>query len=71
MPKVFAPQWSINPSLVTLERAISERFENLYFPFSRHPSPREQRELTVGRETAELRLLAHQNENFMHGAAPK
>ena len=68
MPEVIAPPppRPINPSLATLEKAVSARiyFENLYFPLFRQQPSREQRKLAMEREMAELRLSEHQKENL-------
>ena len=68
MPEVIAPPppRPINPSLATLEKAVSARiyFENLYFPLLRHTPSREQRRLAMEREMAELQLSEHQRENL-------
>jgi protein-serine/threonine kinase len=68
MPEVALPPppRPINPSLATLEKAVSARiyFENLYFPLLRHPASREQRRLAMEREMAELQLSEHQKENL-------
>ena len=68
MPEVVAPPppRPINPSLATLEKAVSARiyFENLYFPLLRHPPSREQRRLAMEREMAELQLSEHQKQNL-------
>ena len=68
MPEVDAPlpPRPINPSLATLEKAVSARiyFENLYFPLLRHPPSREQRRLAMEREMAELQLSEHQKETL-------
>ena len=68
MPQVIAPPppRPIDPSLATLEKAVSARiyFENLYFPLLRHPPSREQRKLAMEREMAELQLSEHQKENL-------
>lgn len=60
------PPRPINPSLATLEKAVSTRiyFENLYFPLLRRPASREQRRLAMEREMAELQLSEHQKENL-------
>ena len=66
MPEVTAPPppRPINPSLATLEKAVSARiyFENLYFPLFRHPPSREQRRLAMERDMTELQLSEHQKE---------
>lgn len=65
MPEVTVPPpRPINPSLATLEKAVSARiyFENLYFPLLRRPASREQRRLAMEREMAELQLSEHQKE---------
>jgi len=68
MPEVIAPPLPrpINPSLATLEKAVSARiyFENLYFPLLRHPPSREQRRLAMEREMGELQLAEHQKETL-------
>ncbi|KAF9653189.1 kinase-like protein [Thelephora ganbajun] len=68
MPRVITPPppRPINPSLTTLEKAVSARiyFENLYFPLLRSPPSREQRRLAMEREMAELQLSEHQKENL-------
>jgi len=68
MPEVVTPPTPrpINPSLATLEKAVSAKiyFENLYFPLLRHPPSREQRRLAMEREMAELQLSEHQKENL-------
>lgn len=68
MPEVITPPppRPINPSLATLERAVSARiyFENLYFPLLRHTPSREQRRLAMEREMAELQLSERQRENL-------
>ena len=58
------PPRQIDPSLATLEKAVSARiyFENLYFPLLRHPASREQRRLAMEREMAELQFSEHQKE---------
>ena len=67
-PEVTVPPLPrpINPSLATLEKAVSAKiyFENLYFPLLRQPASREQRRLAMEREMAELRLSEHQKENL-------
>ena len=67
-PEVIAPPppRQINPSLATLEKAVSARiyFENLYFPLLRHPASREQRRLAMEREMGELQLSEHHKENL-------
>ena len=66
MPGVILPPppRPINPSLATLEKAVSARiyFEKLYFPLLRHAPSREQRRLTMEREMGELRLSEHEKE---------
>ena len=66
MPEVTAPPppRPINPSLATLEKAVSARiyFENLYFPLFRHQPSREQRRLAMERDMTELQLPEHQKE---------
>ena len=66
MPEVTAPPppRPINPSLATLEKAVSARiyFENLYFPLFRHPPSREQRRLAMERDMTELQLSEHQKD---------
>jgi len=66
MPQVIAPPppRQINPSLATLEKAVSARiyFENLYFPLLRHPPSREQRRLAMEREMAGLQLSENQKQ---------
>lgn len=51
-PVSAPPPRTINPSLATLEKAVSARiyFENLYFPLFRHPPSREQRRLAMERD---------------------
>jgi len=66
MPEVFAPPppRPVNPSLATLEKAVSAKiyFENLYFPLLRHPPSREQRRLAMEREMVELQISDHQKD---------
>ncbi|KAI0035879.1 kinase-like protein [Vararia minispora EC-137] len=52
------PPRNINPSLATLEKAVSCRiyFENLYFPLLRQPPSREQRRLAMERDMARMSL---------------
>ncbi|KAI0051243.1 kinase-like protein [Auriscalpium vulgare] len=52
------PPRVINPSLSTLEKAVSARifFENLYFPLLRQPPSREQRRLAMERDMASMGL---------------
>ena len=61
MPEATAPPppRPINPSLATLEKAVSARiyFEDLYFPLSRHPRSREQRKLVMERDMTELQSI--------------
>ncbi|OJA19661.1 hypothetical protein AZE42_02816 [Rhizopogon vesiculosus] len=67
-PAVSLPRPSprpTNPSLATLEKAVSARyriyFENLYFPLLRWPS-REQRRVTMEKDTGIMRLTEDQKE---------
>jgi protein-serine/threonine kinase len=52
------PPRAINPSLATLEKAVSCRiyFENIYFPLLRQPPSREQRRLAMERDMATMGL---------------
>lgn len=56
----------INPSLSTLEKAVSARiyFENLYFPLLRHPPSREQRRIAMETDMMNLKLSEAQKENL-------
>lgn len=54
----------INPSLATLEKAVSAKiyFENLYFPLFRHPPSREQRRLAMEKEMTNMQLSEAQKD---------
>ncbi|KAG2150515.1 kinase-like domain-containing protein [Suillus clintonianus] len=55
---------SINPSLATLEKAVSARiyFENLYFPLLRQPPSREQRRIAMEKDMVIMHLTEDQKE---------
>ncbi|OAX41063.1 kinase-like protein [Rhizopogon vinicolor AM-OR11-026] len=66
-PAVVLPRPSprpINPSLATLEKAVSARiyFENLYFPLLRQPPSREQRRVAMENDMVIMRLSEDQKE---------
>ncbi|KAF7966687.1 hypothetical protein HWV62_37490 [Athelia sp. TMB] len=60
------PPRSINPSLSTMEKAVSARiyFENLYFPLFRHPPSREQRRIAMETDMMNMKFSETQKENL-------
>ncbi|KZT08324.1 kinase-like protein [Laetiporus sulphureus 93-53] len=65
-PTIPPPRKEINPSLATLEKAVSAKiyFENLYFPLLRHPPSREQRRLAMEKDMANMQLTEVQKESL-------
>ncbi|EIW83144.1 kinase-like protein [Coniophora puteana RWD-64-598 SS2] len=63
-PEPVAPPRSVEPSLATLEKAVSARifFENLYFPLLRQPPSREQRRLAMEKDMTDMCLSEEQKE---------
>ncbi|KAI0318280.1 kinase-like protein [Amylostereum chailletii] len=66
VPILPPPPRTINPSLSTLEKAVSARiyFENLYFPLFRHPPSREQRRLAMENDMAGMGLSEDRKEEL-------
>ncbi|TFY74147.1 hypothetical protein EWM64_g9865 [Hericium alpestre] len=60
------PPRTIEPSLATLEKAVSARiyFENLYFPLFRQPPSREQRRLAMEQDMASMGLSEQRKEQL-------
>ncbi|TFY60541.1 hypothetical protein EVG20_g7382 [Dentipellis fragilis] len=60
------PPRTINPSLATMEKAVSARifFENLYFPLLRQPPSREQRRLAMEQDMASMGLPESRKEQL-------
>lgn len=61
-----SPRKPINPSLSTLEKAVSARiyFENLYFPLFRHSPSREQRRVAMEKDMMSMQLSEAQKDNL-------
>lgn len=66
IPSPTPRQRAINPSLATLEKAVSTRiyFENLYFPLFRHPPSREQRRKAMERDMVAMGLSEDRKEEL-------
>jgi hypothetical protein len=63
---ISSPRKPINPSLSSLERAVSARifFENLYLPLLRHPPSREQRRVAMEKDMMNMQLSEPQKEHL-------